>query len=69
VLPYFDITSFIKFFCDPNVEQFRDLLCFEVVLGLKINLSKFEIVPVGEVGDVEELAGILGCGVATLRIK
>jgi hypothetical protein len=69
VLPYCDITSFIKFFCDPNVEQFRDLLCFEVVLGLEINLSKFEIVPVGEVGDVEELAGILGCGVASLRIK
>jgi hypothetical protein len=60
-------------FCDPNVEQFRDLrcllLCFEVVSGLKTNLSKSEIVPVGEVGDVEELASILGYGVALLPIK
>lgn len=51
-------------FCEPNVEQFRDLrcllLCFEVVLELKINLSKSEIVSVGVVGDVEELASILG---------
>jgi hypothetical protein len=28
-----------------------------------------EIVAVGEVGDVEELASILGCGVALLPIK
>jgi hypothetical protein len=33
------------------------------VLGLKINLSKLEIVPVGNVGDAEVLASILGCGV------
>jgi hypothetical protein len=39
-----------------------------VVSGLKINLSKSEIVPV-DVGDVEELASILGCGVASLPIK
>ncbi|XP_062164997.1 uncharacterized protein LOC133871585 [Alnus glutinosa] len=60
-------------FCDPNVEQFQDLrcllLCFEAVWGLKINLSKSEIVLVGDVGDVEELASILGCGVASLPIK
>jgi hypothetical protein len=60
-------------FCDSNVEQFRDLrcllLCFEAVSGLKINLSKFEMVPVGDIGDVEELASILGCGVASLPIK
>jgi hypothetical protein len=29
-------------------------------------MSKSEIVPVGEVGDVEELASILGCGVVWL---
>jgi hypothetical protein len=60
-------------FCEPNVEQFRDLrcllLCFEAISGLKINLSKSEIVPVGEAGNVEELASILGCGVASLPIK
>jgi hypothetical protein len=32
-------------------------------------MSKSEIVPVGDVGDVEELAIILGCGVASLPIK
>jgi hypothetical protein len=41
-------------FCEPSVEQFRNLrcmfLCFEVVSGLMINLSKSEIVPVGDVG-------------------
>jgi hypothetical protein len=60
-------------FCEPNVEQFRNLrcllLCFEAVSGMKINLSKFEIVLVGDVGDVEELVSILGCGVASLPIK
>lgn len=60
-------------FCDPKVDQFRDLrcllLCFEAVLGLQINLSKSEIVSVGEVEDAEELASILGCGVASLPIK
>jgi len=60
-------------FCDPVVDQVRDLrcllLCFEAVSGLRINLSKSEMVPVGEVGDVEELASILGCGVASLLIK
>jgi hypothetical protein len=60
-------------FCEPNAEQFRDLrcllLCFEAVSGLKINLSKSEIVPVGVVGEVEKLAIILGCGVASLPIK
>jgi hypothetical protein len=39
------------------------------VSGLKINLSKSEIVPVGDVGDVEGLASILGCGVALLPMK
>jgi hypothetical protein len=60
-------------FCEPNVEQFRDLRCllqcFEAVLGLKINLSMFETVPIGVVGDVEDLASILGCSVASLPIK
>jgi hypothetical protein len=44
-------------------------LCFEVVSGLKINLSKSEIVPVGDVGDVEGLSSILECGVALLPMK
>jgi hypothetical protein len=60
-------------FCEPNVEHFRDLrclfLCFEAILSLKINMSKFEIVPIGDVGDVMGLASILVCGVASLLMK
>jgi len=60
-------------FCDSIADQIQDLrcllLCFEAASGLRINLSKSEMVPVGEVGDVEELASILGCGVASLSLK
>jgi hypothetical protein len=59
-------------FCEANCEQLRNyclFLCFEAVSGLKINLSKSEIVLVGDVGDVEGLARILGCRVASLPMK
>jgi hypothetical protein len=59
-------------FCEANCENLLHLwclLCFEVVLGLKINLSKSKIVPLGDVGDLEGLASILGCRVASLPIK
>jgi hypothetical protein len=39
-------------------------LCFEGVSGLKINLAKSKIVLVGDVGDVEGLARILGCTIS-----
>jgi hypothetical protein len=56
-------------FCEPSVEQYRKmrclLLCFEAVSRLKINLSNFEIVPIGDVGDVKGIASIIGCGVAS----
>jgi hypothetical protein len=44
-------------------------LCFEAISGLKINLANSEIVPIGEVRDVEELANILGCRVSSLPMK
>ena len=44
------------------------LLCFEAVSVLKVNLSKSEIVPVGEVPRLELLAAILGCKIAALPI-
>jgi hypothetical protein len=37
--------------------------------GLKIDLYKSKIVPVGDVGDVERLATILECRVALLPMK
>ena len=41
---------------------------FQAASGLKINLSKSELVPVGNVPDVEGLAAVLGCKVAELPI-
>ncbi|RVW45169.1 putative ribonuclease H protein [Vitis vinifera] len=42
------------------------LFWFEAASGLRINLAKSEIIPVGEVEEVEELAVELGCRVGTL---
>ena len=39
---------------------------FEAFSGLRINLSKSEIIPVGKVSNVETLAVELGCGVGSL---
>ena len=41
---------------------------FQIVSGLKINLGKSELVPVGDVQNVETLAGILRCKVASLHM-
>ncbi|RVW63201.1 putative ribonuclease H protein [Vitis vinifera] len=42
------------------------LLWFEAASGLRINLAKSEIIPVGEVDEIEELAVELGCKVGSL---
>ena len=39
---------------------------FETFSGLKINLIKSAIIPLGRVDNVEELAAELGCGVGSL---
>lgn len=43
------------------------LLCFEAISRLRVNVSKNELVPVGEVGggEVEQLARVLGCKVGS----
>jgi hypothetical protein len=60
-------------FCGANPNHLCNLrslfLCFEAVSGLKTNLAKSELVPVGNVDNVAGLAGILGCGVASLPLK
>jgi hypothetical protein len=57
-------------FCDTNCDNFVTCGASSYVLKkLKINLSKSEIAPVGDVGDVEGLVSILGCGVASLPMK
>ena len=40
---------------------------FEAYSGLKINLSKSYIIPLGRVDNVEMLASELGCGVGSLQ--
>jgi hypothetical protein len=60
-------------FCEANPDHLRNLrslfLCFEAVFGLRINLAKSELVPVGNVMNVEGLASILGCRVSSLPMK
>jgi hypothetical protein len=51
------------------VQAIDDLLiCFELVSGLKVNLAKSILVPMGDVSNVGALVEVLGCGVATLPI-
>jgi hypothetical protein len=45
------------------------LVCFEAVYGLKVNLAKSLLVPIGNVDNVAELASILGCGTCSLLLK
>ena len=56
-------------FCDVDMEQIlhiRLLLCFQAGTGLKVNMLKSEMVPIGEVDDVHALAEILDCRVGIL---
>lgn len=50
-------------FCRANPDHLRNLpclfLCFEVILGLRMNLAKLEFAPVGNVINVEGLASIV----------
>ena len=59
-------------FCDTSIEQFLHirmlLTCFTAVIGLKINVSKSEMVPVGEVNNLDELANVLGCKIGVLPL-
>jgi len=41
-------------------------LCFEAASGLRINLGKSKIVPIGQVEDVDYLAHIVGCRLGSL---
>jgi hypothetical protein len=60
-------------FCGANESKIRHvgalLVCFEAVAGLKVNLSKSALIPVGLRGEVDQLAGMLGCGIGDLPLK
>jgi len=59
-------------FCGAQEEQIQHLrcifLCFEAASGLRINLGKSEIVPIGAVEDIDRLAHLLGCRVTSLPL-
>jgi hypothetical protein len=42
---------------------------FEAASGLKVNLAKSVLIPMGNVQQVDYLASILGCEVASLPFK
>ena len=60
-------------FCGGDMECVRVLrrmlLCFEPIMGLQVNLRKSEIVLVGVVQRVEELAMDLCCKVSSLPMN
>ena len=57
-------------FCEAKNEHLTHLswilFWFEAASGLRINLAKSEIIPVGEVEEVNEMAVELGCRVGQL---
>ena len=69
-LPFADDTIL---FCDASRYQLLAirlaLSCFQAFTGLKVNVGKSEIVPVGEVGNIDALANILSCRVGSLPMK
>ena len=60
-------------FCDADLDQNlilrMVLIWFEATSGLKINLGKSKLVPVGAVHNIELLVNVLSCKQGTLAIK
>jgi hypothetical protein len=60
-------------FCDTDPDQILQLryllTWFEAISGLKVNLAKSELVPMGDVPFIEDLAGILGCKTSCLPMN
>ena len=57
-------------FCEANKDQLKFLswilMWFEALSGLRINLNKSEILPIGSVDNAKELVVELGCGIGSL---
>jgi hypothetical protein len=60
-------------FCDADINQIGylkcTLLCFEAVSGLRVNLGKSEMVPIGNVPNIQELAAMLECRISALPMN
>ena len=52
-----------------NFDKFNSITIIEEMSGLRINLGKSELVPVGDVLNFPELVEILGCGESALPLK
>ncbi len=61
------------FFCDAHLKQFlyirMVLTCFEAVIGLKVNMTKREMVLIGEVAGLSALADLLYCHIGSLPLQ
>ena len=57
-------------FCDASRERILSirlvLTCFQAFTRLKVNVGKSEIVPIGEVSNIQTMANILQCRVGSL---
>lgn len=60
-------------FCEPDEEALKNinctLVCFEVVSGLKINLSNFELAMLGDDDKAVHMVNILGCKRVSFPIR
>ncbi len=60
-------------FCEPILEQVGyvkcTLLCFEAVSGQKVNLAKSEMVQIGQVSNLTNLAALLECKISTVPMR
>ena len=60
-------------FCDADPTQIASLRAilarFEEVSGLRINLGKSELVPIGVVHNMDVLMGMLGCRKSSLPLR
>ena len=45
------------------------LTCFEAVTGLKVNMAKSKMVPIGEVSDLHALVDLLYCHIGSLPMQ
>ena len=60
-------------FCDADLVQFlyirMALTCFEAVTGLKVNMAKSEMVPIGVVDGLNDLVELLSCHTRSLLLQ
>ena len=60
-------------FCDVEPEQLlyirMVLTCFEAVTGLRVNITKSEMVPMGDVVDLPGLAALLSCKIGSTPLS